>query len=429
MEYYFRKKDDLPSIPELPDPFEKPDGSRVMTPEEWPAQREYLKELLAHYLYGHMPKDSGVTKGEVVFSRPVYNGKGVAETIKLTAGRKGEVVFYTDLIRPVKEGRVPVFTWNQFTGRHGSPAEEESVCRRGYAIMEFDKEQLAPDNGDAINGVVAKAFPECDWGAIAMWAWGHSRLVDYLFTTDWADTDKIIATGHSRGGKVALCAAIYDERIALCAPNGSGCGGAGCFRFLGGRYGEGIGLCETAGSINDMLGYWWTDAFGEFGARQKRYTRSNFPVAKNQMEFMANFSLDKLGTLQDEDRLPFDMHFAKALIAPRALITTDGLGDVWANTFGTQVTWRAAQEVFDFLGVPEKNALHFREGKHEFQAADWIAIVDFCDEMFFGKTSANNIVSFRPVQQAGTPMDVMMERMDWRKTKLHYTWSNPLEDM
>ena len=52
--------------------------------------------------------------------------------------------------------------------------------------------------------------------------------VDYLFTTDWADTDKIIATGHSRGGKVALCAAIYDERIALCAPNGSGCGGAGC---------------------------------------------------------------------------------------------------------------------------------------------------------------------------------------------------------
>ena len=32
MEYYFRKKDDLPSIPELPDPFEKPDGSRVMTP-------------------------------------------------------------------------------------------------------------------------------------------------------------------------------------------------------------------------------------------------------------------------------------------------------------------------------------------------------------------------------------------------------------
>lgn len=426
MEYNFAKKADLPHIAELPDPFLKPDGSRVASVEEWPAQREYLKEMLAHYLYGHMPKDSGTTRGEVIFSRPVYNGRAIAETVRITAGRQGEVVFNADLIRPVKKEKVPVFTWNQFTGRHGSPAEEEIVCGRGYAIMEFDKEQLAPDNGNAIHGQVAKAFPECDWGAIAMWAWGHSRLVDHLYTTDWADTEKIIATGHSRGGKVAMCAAIYDERIALCAANGSGCGGAGCFRFLGSRYGEGTGLCETAGSINDMLGYWWTDAFGEFGARQREYTRSNFPVAKNQAEFMADFDFDQIGTTRDEDQLPFDLHFAKALIAPRALITTEGLGDMWANTFGTQVTWRAAQEVFDFLGVPEKNALHFREGKHEFQKTDWLAIADFCDEIFFGKESVNNIAIFRPAEDASAAVSKMVSAMDWKKIKLHYTWSNPL---
>ncbi len=85
---------------------------------------------------------------------------------------------------------------------------------------------------------------------------------------------------------------------------------------------------------------------------------------------MRNSSSDKLGTREDEDRRPCDMQSAKAWIAPRARITTDGLGEVWANTFGTQVTWRAAQEVVDLLGVPEKNALHFREGQHEFQAAD-----------------------------------------------------------
>lgn len=123
------------------------------------------------------------------------------------------------------------------------------------------------------------------------------------------------------------------------------------------------------------------------------------------------------------------MHFAKALIAPRALITTDGLGDVWANTFGTQVTWRAAQEVFDFLGVPEKNALHFREGKHEFQAADWIAIVDFCDEMFFGKTSANNIVSFR-LCSGGNAYGRQDGAHGLEKNKAAlYVVRNPLEDM
>lgn len=428
MEYTFLNREQLPGIPELPNPFVKPDGTLVQRPEEWPQQREYLKEMLAHYLYGHMPKDSGVTRGEVIFSRPVYNGKALAETVKITAGRNGEVVFQADLIRPVREGRVPVITWNQFTGRHGSPAEEELVCRRGYAIMEFDKEQLAPDNGNAVNSVLARAFPECDWGAIAMWAWGHSRMVDYLLTTDWADPEKLVATGHSRGGKVALCAAIYDERFALCAPNGSGCGGAGCFRFLGGRYGEGIGMCETAGSINDMLGYWWADAFGEFGARQKTHTRSNFPVHGSMEEMAGSIDFGKLGTLKNEEYLPFDMHFAKALIAPRALITTDGLGDTWANPFGTQVTWRAAQEVFDFLGVPEKNALHFREGKHEFQALDWLAIADFCDEMFYGKISENNIVSFRPVPGDASAVNKMMDFMDWRHTKLHYQWSNPLEN-
>jgi hypothetical protein len=69
------------------------------------------------------------------------------------------------------------------------------------------------------------------------------------------------------------------------------------------------------------------------------------------------------------------MHFAKALIAPRAL-SQGRLGDV-GQQFGTQVTWRAAQEVFDFLGVPKKNAMHLREGKHEFLAADWFAICGF----------------------------------------------------
>lgn len=35
MSYTFLKKERLPSISELPDPFLKPDGSRVAVPEEW----------------------------------------------------------------------------------------------------------------------------------------------------------------------------------------------------------------------------------------------------------------------------------------------------------------------------------------------------------------------------------------------------------
>lgn len=44
--YDFSPKSELKAIHELPDPFLKPDGTRVQTREEWPEQREYLKAML-----------------------------------------------------------------------------------------------------------------------------------------------------------------------------------------------------------------------------------------------------------------------------------------------------------------------------------------------------------------------------------------------
>ena len=108
-----------------------------------------------------------------------------------------------------------------------------------------------------------------------MWGWLQSRLIDYLLTTDWADPERIIATGHSRGGKVAVYCGIYDERVAITAANGSGCGGLGCFRFFGGRLGNGTGRCETAGSMADAFPYWFGDEFGRFGTRAMSWTRSD----------------------------------------------------------------------------------------------------------------------------------------------------------
>lgn len=423
--YDFAPKARLRPIHELPDPFLKPDGTRVASPEEWPAQREYLKAMLAHYLYGTMPPPPGNTRGEVIFRRTVYNGRALAETVRITCGPDDAVQFDCELIRPVKEGRVPVITWNQFKDRHGSPDEESAVLDHGYAIVEFEKEQVAADNADAIRGPLAKAYPGYSWGAIAMWAWAQSRVVDYLATTDYADMDHIVATGHSRGGKVALCAAIYDERFALCAASGSGCGGMGCFRYMGGRLGEGTGVCETAGSVEDAFPFWWSDNFGEFGRRNAAYTRSNAPLITDFREAAAKI-MDPatLGKTGDEDYLPFDLHFLRACIAPRPVISTDGLSDTWANTFGTQLNWRAADEVYSFLGAEGKNALVMRDGPHEYQKIDWEYVIDFCDQMFFGKAPNKNIQRRDPAVQ-DNPMAAMIPGMDWREQCTHFSWRMP----
>ena len=420
--YTFPAFEDLKPINELPDPFIKPDGTRVSKPEEWPEQREYLKQMLEHYMYGHAPAAPGNTTGEVLFSRVCYNGKAIAETVKITFGPG--LSFISEILRPAKEGKVPVITWNQFTGRHGCPDEEEVVVRRGYAVAEFDKAELAADDASGITGPLASAYPEADWGTIAMWGWLQSRLVDYVLTTDWADPEKIIATGHSRGGKVALYCAIYDDRVAIAAPNGSGCGGVGCYRYLGGRMGEGTAVCETAGSMADCFPFWWADEFGKFGTRCQTWTRSTCADMGNVFE---SFQKMIMGKTLNENLMPFDLHFTRILMAPRAIISTDGLSDTWANTFGTQICWRAAQEVFDFLGAPRNNAMHMRDGKHEFQKLDWYAIVDFADEQFYGKKTENNIV-FAPDGFADqpAPMAAVMKKMDWRNDRVHYSWRNPL---
>lgn len=422
--YEFLPKSQLTPIHELPDPFRKPDGSRVTSPEEWPEQREYLKAMLAHYMYGTMPPPPGNTRGEVIFSRPVYNGRAVAETIRITCGPNDAVQFDCDMIRPVKEGKVPVITWNQFKDRHGSPDEEDAVLNHGYAIVEFEKEQVAADNADAIRGPLAQAYPEYTWGAIAMWAWAQSRIVDYLETTDYADMDRIVATGHSRGGKVAMCAAIYDERIALCASSGSGCGGAGCYRYMGSRLGEGTGICETAGSIEDAFPFWWCDNFGQFGHRTADYTRSNAPLITDVKDFIKVMMSAPMGQTGDEDYMPFDLHFLRACIAPRPIISTDGLSDTWANTFGTQVTWRAADEVYRFLGAAGKNAMIMRDGPHEYQKSDWQAVIAFCDQMFYGKEPEKNIQRRDPAVQ-DNPMASAIPAMDWREQCLHFSWRAP----
>ncbi len=421
MIYAFKEKDALHRMDELPDPFLKPDGTRVTDASQWPAQRAYLKAMLAHYLYGDMPPPPDNTTGRVLFARPCYAGRAIAETVEVSFGPG--LCFQADIIRPVKEGRVPVITWNQFTGRHGSPLEEEIVLRRGYAIAEFDKEQLASDSMAALTGPLAKAYSGYGWGAIAMWAYMQSRLIDYLALTDYADMSRIVATGHSRGGKVALCASIYDERVALAAINGSGCGGAGCFRYLGGRMGEGTGLCETAGSICDVFPFWWAGELGRYGRRGTPLTgQAPSPGERVKPLPFSAVDIGHLGKTQDEHLLPFDLHTLKALVAPRAIITTDALGDTWANPYGTQLTWRAAQEVFDFLGVPDRNALHMRDGDHAYNATDWQAVIDFCDMVFFDKKRETDIVRM-PSAPAG--QSALAAALDWRNERLHFTWRRP----
>jgi hypothetical protein len=140
-------------------------------------------------------------------------------------------------------------------------------------------------------------------------------------------------------------AGALDERFALVVPNGAGTGGTSCSRVLS----DGS---ESLGLITDKkrFYYWFHEDFGRFAGH--------------------------------EDRLPFDQHFLKALIAPRPLLTTDALNDRWANPLGNQAAFLGAMPVYEFLGVPENNMMHFREGNHDQLPPDFKLLLDVAAHYF-----------------------------------------------
>ncbi len=163
---------------------------------------------------------------------------------------------------------------------------------------------------------------------------------------DFVDKARIAVVGHSRGGKASLLAGATDERIALTSANDSGCGGAGCYR----QQGSGA---ETLADILRNFPYWFGPRLGEYIGR--------------------------------EDELPFDQHFLKAAVAPRLLLTTEALGDLWANPTGTWQTHAAARQVYRFLGIEERMGIWYREGGHAHSRADWDALLDFMALHFRGR--------------------------------------------
>ena len=340
--------DRLPAIEQLPDPFLFADGSRVKTKEDWARRRDELKAMILYYEFGRLPPPVAPEAREV--SSKANSDLGATEKRLALVIRQGEKSFEYGLALTIpegKSGRLPVLvTGDLGWGMVKEPIVKE-IVRRGYILADFNREEVSPDKADRTKGVYT-LYPDCDGAAEAAWAWGYARTIDYLLTRADVDPAHIAATGHSRGGKAALLAGALDERIALTCPNGSGAGGAGCYRFQAPK-------SEDLKDIVTRFPFWFTPRFQEF-----------------------------IGKV---DRLPFDHHEIRALVAPRALLSTEALGDPWANPEGTQQTYTAAKEVYKFLGAADKIGIHFREGPHEQNLEDWTALLNFADKQFFGKTS------------------------------------------
>jgi hypothetical protein len=151
-----------------------------------------------------------------------------------------------------------------------------------------------------------------EWGSIAAWSWGLSRVMDYFETDDTVDEARVAIFGASRVGKTVLWTAARDTRFAAVIASASGEGGAALSRR---NYGETVAHLTAP---------------------------TRFPY-----QFAGNY-----GTFGDRvDKLPVDAHMLLALIAPRPVLLQTGTEDHWSDPKGEFLAAVAAEPVFELLGA------------------------------------------------------------------------------
>ncbi|OYN89370.1 glucuronyl esterase domain-containing protein [Parenemella sanctibonifatiensis] len=373
----------------------------------WQAERAAVAERWASQIYGHQPTVEAAATTELLTETALPDG-GVRRQVALHLAAQPEhgdparwsAVLLVDLPAGASaEQPAPAFLGHNFKGNHactddpqvwrieehprekvgqifyeaGEPSKRGENARRwdldaararGYAVVTLCYRQVGPDDAttfeQGLYPVVAEGgLHNRDMeapGAISLWAWVLSRVLDEIGHGPLAEIDpsRVCAVGHSRLGKTALWASACDERFAAAISNNSGALGAALSRPVG----------ETALVLAHVRPYWFGRHF------------SNVVSAGRPLEL--------------------DQPLLIALSAPRPIYVSSATEDLWADPEGELASLAEASRVWQWYGdagisnaFPEPNgrlhpdgsvlAYHLREGKHDVQPFDWANWLDWAD--------------------------------------------------
>lgn len=400
--------DRLPVRTALPDVMRLNNGQKVKTMRAWQTRCAQMLATLEYYAVGQAPPAPGNVKGEVLQDQMVRNHTVRYRLVHLTFGPQQSLSLNIGIFTPADGSKVPTVIapfgappgvtpllrlpqgGNQGKGEDvlliTGPAHPELVApnrpvqsaeeiaahnpalAHGYAFVTFDNNDCGedttlrlPDGSWAYRTTrFFPAYPGYDWGLLRAWAWGVERIVDYLVTDPLIARDKLIVTGVSRTGKSALVAGAFDERIAMVAPVASSGGGTPAFRMSGAGRGGHEGLTEMVRKYPN----WFSPHLHEFWEQQ--------------------------------DKLPFDLHWFIALAAPRLFLDLEGTHDPNVSFNGLHQSLQGARPAFAFFHKEENLGVNFVDRPHGMVQGDWDALLAFADARLLGKPAAQRFDVFPP---------------------------------
>ena len=317
---------------------------------------------------------------ETVADREIMDGKAIHRAVRIHAdGPKAPFSFMAHAYLPKGGTKLPSFVlvylgqrmrMDKYDPYDKEPSRPHLPVRQildgGCAAVAFNNWDVAVDDkaGCFTSGVFRAWGPSSeaertdrDWGAISAWAWGASRVLDWIETQKEFDAKRVAVIGHSRGGKTALWAGVTDARFALACVNDSGCSGAKLNHID-------LPDSEHIAVINDRFPHWFC----------RNYRRFN----------------------DGEMKMPFDQHQLVALMAPRAVAIASATEDSWAGQRGEFMSALLASPVWEAYGkkglvapdgMPAADtplqdgwvSYHIRTGKHDMGPTDWKHYLEFAN--------------------------------------------------
>ena len=309
--------------------------STLAAPSAWNAlgTREQTLATFESEMFGRRPveRPERLSFAQEEPDREVLGGKAVLRRVRIAYGGKwgdGSFVVTAVLPKPLKRRAAfllinrakPMSYLEGGDDRRRGYWPIEEIVGRGYAALSFWYGDVAPDRSYGNSKGVFECFedlsvqyrPKDSWGTLSAWAWGASRVMDWIETEPLVDKGRVAVVGHSRGGKAALWTGVTDTRFAMACVSGSGCCGAKLNAAE-------LPRSEHFADIAVTFSFWFTP------------------------QFIRNVNRDK--------EVRFDQHHLLALMAPRILCVASGSEDAWAGPEGEYEACRLASPAWDAAGA------------------------------------------------------------------------------
>lgn len=347
-------------------------GQPIKTVSDWENfRRPELISLLENYVYGVRPYESPEKLTFQMVKRESNWMDSGASFIEVDIGVNNHHFPVYIFVPEKTKGPVPAFLvimnelrslkYDFYSTIDYPHLPIREIIARGYAVAVMPTNAVSPDwelRGEYKKGVFRAMQPDASkrsdrsWATLSAWAFGASRVMDYLEADTQIDSKNVAVIGHSRDGKAALWAGATDQRFKLVISNSSGCGGAAYTRGKKGEHLKDINVSD-----------WFCGNYRRFNDR--------------------------------EEMLPVDQHMLLAAIAPRPLYVKSDDLDEWADPDAEFRCAQMASVVYELYGLPGlvadvkakvgkayhegMIAYHRAPGDHNLTTFDWNCYMDFAD--------------------------------------------------